>query len=211
MKNILGDSVYIEYEVSEKTICSNGYAYNYKFFQIPDTLSHGSTRFEGEWLLEKKGANKFAWWPEVNVQSDVSFAPRQEFSSSSSNDSILYVPFTKSYKGAYSLEFRIDNLFPRKYLMVIRTSTSIGGIFNIYFNDVLVKTIDTYDLSPWNYASVISGKYYKPKNGFNRYDCWVQNDNEYGNSWVRFEYVGPGYITSQGLIFDYIDFMPYEE
>ncbi len=38
MKNILGDSIVIDYVPTEKTICSNGYAYNYQDFEIPDTL-----------------------------------------------------------------------------------------------------------------------------------------------------------------------------
>ncbi len=213
LKNILGDSIAIDYEPMNKAICSNGYAYDYKNFQVPDTLFSGTIRFEGEWLLKSTGVNKYAWLEDVNVQSDVSFTPSREYSASSSNDSLLFVDFNNGYSGNYSMEFNIDNLFPRRYLMVVRTSVTIGGIFNIYFNGDLVKTIDSYDyvLNPWIYPSVIPGKVYRPENGFSRYDCWLDNTNPYGQATIKYEWVGPGSMPSSGLIFDFIDFVPDSE
>jgi hypothetical protein len=209
LKNILGDSIAIDYQVDEKTLCSNGYAYNYRAFEIPDTLV-ATTRFEGEWLLEKTGSNKFAWFENVDVQSSVSFEPQQVYTSTASNDSIIYVGFSYDYNGDFSVEFKVDKLFPREYLMVVKTSMTLGGIFNVYFNDDLVKTIDSYDfvLNPWYHASVRPGRVYWPESGFINYDCWIDNENEYGAATVRFEYVGAGSMPSQGLIFDYIDFIP---
>lgn len=211
MKNILGDSVYIYYQPTDKFLCSNGYAYNYTDFAVPDTLFRGSTRMEGEWLVEAIGINKYAWRPEVKVSSGLSFAPLKEFSGTASNDSIVRVSFTKGYSQNFSLETKIKTLFPRKYLMVVRTHMFVGGIYDIYVNDELVMNIDYYDyvLNRELWYSV-TGKRYKPEGTFNRFDCWVDNKNEYGNTTVKFVYLGPGKVASNGLVIDYIDFVPYD-
>ena len=212
MKNILGDSIYVEYEPVDKVLCSNGYAYNYTDFAVPDTLFTGTYRMEGEWLLRETGINKFAWLEEVNVSSAVSYEPLREYVEDGSNDSILRVSFTKNYSDEYSLEFQIKTLFPRKYLMVVRTHMYVGGIYDIYVNDELVMDIDYYDyvLDRELFYSV-TGARYKPEGGFNRFDCWVDNKNEYGNTTVKFVYREPGKVQSNGLVIDYIDFVPYDE
>ncbi|MGC9342663.1 MAG: fasciclin domain-containing protein [Bacteroidales bacterium] len=212
LKNILGDSVIIDYIPTEKTLCSNGYAYNYRDFQIPDTLYTGSTRMEGEWLLEEAGINRFAWLEEVDVVSDQPFLPMREYVNTASNDSILRVPFNKGYSGDFSVSFRVDNLFPRNYLMVVRTHMYVGGIYDIYVNDELVKTVDYYDYvrNRELYWSV-TGKRYIPEGGFNRWDCFVNNTADYGKAEVRFEYKDPAGVLSNGLVIDYIEFIPYDE
>ena len=68
-------TVFIFYEPVDKALCSNGYAYDYADFAIPDTLFSGATRMEGESLLEEIGINKYAWLEDVKVTSDVSFPP----------------------------------------------------------------------------------------------------------------------------------------
>jgi len=211
MKNILGDSVVIEYSPIEKALCSNGYAYNYYNFHVPDTLLYGSYRMEGEELLRSTGANKYAWIDEVTVVSDVAFAPYREYIKNASNDSILRVLFTKNYTGAYSVEFKVPNLFPRKYLMVVRTNMNVGGIYEIYLNDELVATIDYYDyvLNPWFYWSV-TGDRYKPSGAYNKWDCWLNNTREYGEAVLKFVYKEPNNVLSNGLVIDYIDFIPYD-
>ncbi len=212
MKNLLGDSVYVEYTPVEKTLCSNGYAYNYADFSVPDTLYNAAFRLEGEWLLEEIGINKFAWSEEVEVISDLSFGPLQEYVGSASNDSIIRIPFTKGYDQKFSVEFEVKNLFPRKYLMVVRTHMYVGGVYDIYVNDELVMNIDYYDylLNRELWYSV-TGKRYKPEGAFNRFDCWVENEGDYGKAKVRFEYMEPGDVQNNGLVIDYIDFVPYDE
>jgi uncharacterized surface protein with fasciclin (FAS1) repeats len=209
MKNILGDSVVIDYQPVEKTICSNGYAYNYADFKIPDTLYSAPVRLEGEFLLDNIGINRYAWKEEVLASSDVSFEPIKELVPTASNDSTLKVNFTKGYAGMYSVEFNIDNLFPRKYLMVFRTHMYVGGIYEIYVNDLLVKTMDYYNyvLGREIYNSV-TGKRYLPEAGYNRFDCWVENLTEYGQAKIRIEYKGPSKVLYNGLVIDYIDFIP---
>jgi hypothetical protein len=179
-----------------------------KDFRVPDTLFTGATRFEGEWLLDKSGAN-FKWIPDVVIGGTGRFDPKIVPSQNFSNDSVLFVGITYGYTGSYSVEFSVKTLFPREYLMVVNTSMTVGGRFLIYFNDELVKDINSYEfiLNPFFYLSV-TGELYKPKNGYIRYDCWINNQNEYGNAKIRFEYMGPASMPSNGLVFDYIDFIP---
>ncbi|MBN2611238.1 MAG: fasciclin domain-containing protein [Bacteroidales bacterium] len=213
LKNILGDSIDIEYQPVEKALCSNGYAYNYANFVVPDTLYNSPLRMEGEYLLRDVGINKYAWNEDVDVSSTVSFQPLQELIlGTASNDSILRVAFTKNYTGSFTVEFNIDYVFPRKYLMVVRTHMYMGGKYNIYMNDQLVKTIDYYDytLNRGAYWSV-TGKRYFPEGAYNRFDCWVENLTEYGVTKVKFEYIGYSNSTliNSGLAIDYIDLIPY--
>ncbi len=143
---------------------------------------------------------------------DVFAEPKQEYKTTGySNDSILLMYYKKGYTGKYSVEFNIDRLFPRKYLMVVRTVMKIGGIYEFYVNDQLVKTFN-YDSFLSNGGVVISvtGKRYYPAGGINSFDCWVQNLEVYGTAKIRIEYKGPGKFTaSNGLAIDYINFVPY--
>lgn len=212
MKNILGDSVVIDYKPTDQFLCSNGYAYNYTDFDVPDTLFTGSYRFEGEWLLQEKGANQFAWEDDVTVIKDEAFPTIQELVPSASNDSILRVAFSPGYEGRYSVEFNVENLFPRRYLMVVRTHMYVGGIYDIFVNDELVMTMDYYDYVRYReiWRSVHEGRYL-PEGGFNRFDCWVDYKGEYGKTKIRFEYREPGRVTNNGLVIDYIEFVPFDE
>jgi len=212
LKNILGDSIIIDYMPVEKAICSNGYAYNYDNFKIPDTLFTGSFRLEGEVLLDEVGINKFAWYEDIRVSSDLAFEPIQEYISTASNDSILKVNFTSGYKGKYSVAFDVINLFPRKYLMVIRTHMDIGGVYDIYVNNELVKSFDYYYYKLyWQIYTSVTGKRYKPEGSYNIFDCWVENIHDFGKTEIRFEYKEPGRVRLNGLVIDYIDFIPEEK
>lgn len=213
MKNILGDSVVIDYAPSDKFLCSNGYAYNYESFEVPDTLWKGSYRHEGEWLLRQTGFNKFTWLtPDVKVVSSTTFPPIRELVPTASNDSICKVNFTKGYTGTFSLEFNIETLFPRKYLMVVRTHMYVGGIFDIYVNDELVMTMDWYDyVRNREIWFSVAGGAYRPSGGYNRFDCYIENKLDYGQTKIRFEYKEPGRVQSNGLVIDYIEFVPVEQ
>jgi hypothetical protein len=37
---------------------------------------------------------------------------------------------------------------------------------------------------------------------------WVDNLTEYGSAKIRFEYKEPGKVINNGLVIDYIDFLP---
>jgi uncharacterized surface protein with fasciclin (FAS1) repeats len=209
LKNILGDSIYIDYVPTDKKICSNGYAYNYENFTVPDTLYNGNVRIEAETLLNELGVNKFGWFPFVTVASDQFFAPLEVVSTISSNDSIIQVNFTKGYTGKFSVEFNADYIFPRSYRMVVRTNMNTGGIYNVYVNDELVKTFDyySYTRNKQLYISV-TGDRYMGSAGFNIFDCWVNNITEIGKAKIRFEYTAPGMVANNGFMIDYIQFIP---
>jgi len=213
LKNILGDSIAIDYQVDQKIECSNGVAYNFLDFQIPDTLFKGSVRIEFESLAKKAGVN-FAWDEKVAVQqSSTPFAPVKSSVDYASNDSVVKVLFTPNYTGSYSLDIKINNLFPRKYLMVVRTGTTIGGIFDIYLNGEKIRTYDydTFNDNNGDYTISVTGDYIIPDNtSYSYWDAWADNKQPYGDANLRIEYVEPGEMSVQGFIIDYIDFIPYD-
>jgi uncharacterized surface protein with fasciclin (FAS1) repeats len=212
MKNILGDSIYVEYEPVDQALCSNGYAYNYNDFQIPDTLYKSAQRTEGESLLEQIGTTRFAWNEDVSVSSSVSFEPLREYAASASNDSVLRVPFLRGYNQDFELEFNIEALFPGKYQMIVRTQMYVGGIYDIYVNDELVLSIDYYHYAiNWEMWRSVTGEWFLPEGPYNRFDCWVDKKNEYGNTKVKFVYREPGNVQNNGLVIDYIDFVPFDD
>jgi uncharacterized surface protein with fasciclin (FAS1) repeats len=210
LKNILGDSVRILYEPTEKTICSNGYAYNYKEFEIKDSLFMSPLRNEGEQLLDVVGSGVFAWKEEIKVVS--SYSPKAEYIQKASNDSILTVSFPKGYTGKFDVEFETKALFPRRYLVVVRTHMDNGGLYDIYINDQLVKTFNYYDFIRYKgvVPSVLGGtNRYVAVGRYCKFDFWVDNITEYGKARMRFEYKGPGTsVPNNGFFIDYVEFVP---
>ncbi len=210
--NVLGDSVVITYVPTDQALCSNGYAYNYETFVIPDSLYNGKVEMEGEELLYSSGLNKYAWEEEVNVFSDISLSPIQELIPEASNDSVLRVLFPKGYEGAFSVEFMSPELFPRKYVLEIATHMDFGGIYDIYVNDVLVRTFDYYDyLLGRGVIRSVTGERFKPRGRFNSFDMWVENLSEYGRAKIKIDYRGPSLVANNGLVIDYIRFIPAPE
>ena len=208
--NVLGDSVVINYAPIDKALCSNGYAYNYKSYLIPDSLYNGGIKHEGERLLTLKGFNKYAWNDSVVAKSDISVVPSQELIQGASNDSIIRVNLPKGYKGKFSVEFKSPKLFPRRYLMVVSTHMDIGGIYDIYVNGKLARTFDYYTYIPTRgvLPSVVPGVRYTPRGRFNNFDMYVENIDVYGSAIIKFDYKGPGFVASNGLVIDYIEFKP---
>ena len=211
MLNILGDSVAIDYWPVDKELCSNGYAYDYQTFIIPDSLYSGKLRQEGEYLIREVGVNKFTWRDSVKVTSDQSFAPLRQFIPGASKDSILNVQFPKGYNKRFIVEFKTPDLFPRKYRVVVRTHMDYGGLYDIYVNNQLVRTFNYYDYITYRGVinSVQSGLRFLPEGRYNRFDFWVNNLSGYGRATVRFEYKGPAnLILGNGFVMDYIEFIP---
>ena len=96
--------------------------------------------------------------------------------------------------------------------MEVRTHMDIGGIYDIYVNDLLVKNFD-YDVFKDPYfqgiiESVDGENFYFPDGRFNSFDMYVENVTEYGPVAIRFEYKGPSTLSRNGLVFDYIEFRP---
>ncbi|MCF8226842.1 MAG: fasciclin domain-containing protein [Bacteroidales bacterium] len=218
LKNILGDSIVIDYDVGERYECSNGIAFNYKYFQVPDTLFNGSVRVEMEWYVKETGIDRYIWRKELATQfSDKSFLPNADSIPTASNDSIVKVFLESGYAGNFSVELKIKNLFPRRYLIVFRTMRNYGAIFDIYLNDQLIKTMDWGDYFKtsylYRYPSEAGGWYYiKQGDPYRMFDVLAENTVDYGETTLRFEYVGPAeFIPNNSLLIDYIDFIPYYE
>lgn len=212
MVNIQGDSIVCNYVPTDKYLASNGVFYDYQNFEIPDSLFSGSEKYEGEWLAYQTGANKFAWKKNVTVTSTSFFEVQKTLvKGQASNDSILIVNFAKGYKGVYKVQFNVRNLFPRKYRMVVSTHMDIGGIYDIYINNQLVKTFDYYDyVKSRGLLKSVTGATFVPKGRYNKFDFWVDNITEYGRPNIRFEYKEPGSAPGNGLAIDLIEFIPAE-
>lgn len=208
--NVLGDSVKILYKPTDKALCSNGYAYNYLNYTIPDSLFNGGTKYEGEQLLKPTGFNKYTWRDSVVVKTDIALTPLQELVPKASNDSIIRVAFPKGYTGNFSIQFKSPKLFPRKYVMIISTHMDIGGLYNIYVNDELIKTFDYYDYVRFRGLMFsVTGERYLPVGRFNKFDMYVENITKYGSAKIKIEYKGPStLVPSNGLVIDYIEFKP---
>jgi hypothetical protein len=211
--NIIGKDVKILYQPVDKTICSNGYAYNYPFLEIPDTLFMSPLRKEGESFLKSIGKDRFAWSDSIAINSDQTFVPDADYVVDASNDSIFKVQFPNKYIGKFNLEFKTNPLFPRRYLMVVRTHMDFGGIYDIYVNDVLVKTFDYNDYVKYKgiLPSSVEGIRFQPVGRYNKFDFWVDNISKYGRARVRFEYKGPSTAKYNGLLIDYVECVPETE
>lgn len=94
--------------------------------------------------------------------------------------------------------------------MVVSTHMDIGGIYNIYVNDQLVKTFDYYDYIRFRgILTSVTGERYLPRGRFNRFDMYVDNIVEYGSAKIKFEYAGPSnMVPTNGFVIDYIEFKP---
>jgi len=220
MKNIQNDSIVVSYKAVDPYLCSNGMAYDYDKFSVPDTLYSGTIKFEGEWLDVKSGANTYKWREGLVSVNITPFVPMTNLYKGASNDSVLSVTFTKGYKGAYNLQFLTRNLFPRKYRMVIYTNMDLGGTYDIVVNDVVVRTFDYFDFVKLRgiINSVEMGpngiyKKFSPTGRYNRFDCYVNNITEYGKAKIGIVYKGPASgpllgTNIPGLSIDYIEFVP---
>lgn len=216
LKNIRGDSVIISYAAENMYECSNGVAYQYDDFSIPDSLYLEGYRQEGEYLAESQGLGLFAWKSSeiVRITGETSFAPTlQRVNNIASNDSILFVDFGNNFTGAYDIEFRIENVFPGQYQFIWRSNPRFGGVYAVYINgeqQELPFGFDEFDLDYLRngVVSVTGQQYFYPENGYNKLDC-LATIEEFGDVWVRLEYIGPGKNDDNGLIIDYVELVPY--
>lgn len=212
LKNILGDTIPITYTPVDKAMCSNGYAYNYESFYIPDTLYMNPTIFEAEWLLRQTGVNKHTWIESVTAQSDLAFIPEKLFSIGASNDSTMSLVFPQGYDGSFSIEFNLPAQFPRDYILIVRTNMQYGGIWDIYVNDEKKGTFDYYEFirNDGVIWSDVTGERYFPEGNFGRFDVLVDNQAVYGPVKVKFVYTGPGDSFDNGFIVDNFALKPFQ-
>lgn len=214
MKNIQNDSIVVSYKAVDPYLCSNGIAYDYNKFSVPDSLYSGTTKFQGEWLAVRSGAGIYKWREGVTI-NPTPFVPVISLFKGLSNDSVLSVTFTKGYTGAYNLRFKTRNLFPGRYRMVITTNMDLGGIYDIVVNGEVVRTFDYYDYvkNRGIINSVETGRRFSPTGRYNRFDCYVNNITEYGKANIGIVYKGPASgplvgANIPGLSIDLIEFVP---
>ncbi len=213
LRNILGERIIPPFRPGNRTICSNGYFYDYRDFVINDSLYQSPIRNEGERFIYRRGQNVFGWRDSlVTLVADEVFVPEIILGSGgvASNDTMLRVRFANEFEGTFDLTMKSIPLFPRRYLAVVRTHMDRGGIYNIYINNELVKTFDYYEFVTRRgiMPSVVPGVRYVNQGRYNKFDFWVDNIEEYGSVDIRFEYDGPGRLSSNELVLDYIEFLP---
>ncbi|MCF8380590.1 MAG: fasciclin domain-containing protein [Bacteroidales bacterium] len=217
LKNILGDSVIIDYKPVSGYGCSNGLVYIYDEFIVPDSLYLEGYRLEGESLAISRGLDLFAWKDTsiVKISGETSFPPSLlRVPLTASNDSVLLIDFGKNFSGDYSIEFNIKNIFPGQYQFIFRSNPRFGGVYSIYINDELqtlpfgFTEFDLYYLSG-GIPSVTGTNYFYPKNGYNQIDCLTEI-SEYGDVKIKLEYIRPGKEDDNGLIIDFVELIPYK-
>jgi hypothetical protein len=215
MKNVLGDTVDIDLsniDPNSEKFASNGKLYSYVDFKVPEYLYMEEIKIEGEHLIDS-ASGIWVWKPGVRVTGSEAARivnPRKigALGSASNDSSVLVTVPEFNFKGSYQVEFFFRNMFPMKYLFVWGGNFSPGGIYEIYVNDELIRTYDTFDLRSTVF-SVKPGKYYYPTGGFNAFDAWVENITEYGNIKVTLKYINPSpFNRNSGLSLDYISFIP---
>ncbi|MCP4313045.1 MAG: hypothetical protein GY790_17435 [Bacteroidetes bacterium] len=209
MESITGDTVIVDYQninPDSKYLCSNGLAYTYSDFRIPDSLYMGAIKIEGEDLLDTLGMKKWTWKDDV-VASGLVAEPKEYESSIASDGAMLAVELPMAYEGEYSMEFTIYNVLPLRYRLEWSSGYRPSGLFAVYVNDEKIGEFDSFKFK----KSILSvtGELFRPKDNFNRKDFWVENITEYGDVRVRFEYLGPGEASNpHGLTIDYIKLIP---
>jgi hypothetical protein len=209
MESITGDTVFVDYlsiDPDSKYLCSNGLAYSYTDFTISDSLYMGATQIEGEDLLDTLGNARWTWKNDI-VVSGFATAPKEYESSFASEGAMLAVELPIAYEGEYNMEFTIYNILPLRYRLEWGSGSRPSGLFAVYVNDEKLGEFDSYKFR--KPVLSVTGDVFRPKDGFNRKDFWVENITEYGDVRVRFEYLGPGEASNpHGLTIDYIKLIP---
>jgi hypothetical protein len=218
IRSITGDTVVVEAEKIDpgsKFICSNGVAYLYSDFSVNDSLFHGTSLLEGENLIDSIGAGKFAWKEGV-IATGAIIEPEKLVASVASGGAIVNVSFGRNYDGEYTLVFAFKDLFPMRYRLEWRANSRPSGVFKVYVNDQVLDYQDKFGNTYTEFdtdalrQSVISvtGERFLPEGGFNMRDYWVNHLTDYSDVTVRFEYVGSGVSSTNGLNIDYIKLIP---
>lgn len=209
IKNVTGEMVKIQYgniDPLSKFDCSNGVVYNYSSFSVPLDMYLNNIRLEGENLVDSIGAGRFAWKNDVKVTGAIVEPVR----SHTSFESTVSVDLGRNFKGQYTVEFAMKNVWPGKYRLVWRANYRPSGLFAVYVNGVKLGQYDTNNLR-LTVISVTGERFSPSSSGFNRKDFWVNNISDYGDVNVKFEYLGSGGSATNGFNIDYVELIPVLE
>lgn len=224
IRNIKGDSVNIDVtniDFNSVISCSNGLAYNYFNFVVPDSIYKGRNVIQGEHLVISRGSNLYAWRDEVIIGGDAVNPQVVDILNVADNDSILAVRFDDPNSSQdFSLSFTFKNIFPGKYRLLFRSKTTPSGVFRILVNDVyqdidigygIADRIDLYDLrNP--IRSVTKKEVFRPTpSGFNSFDVLVENITDYGDVKITLQYVEPGQRSDNGFILDFVQLESFND
>lgn len=221
MKNVKGDSVQVDLDNIDpgtRQLCSNGAAFSYYDFKVPEYLYRGEVRIEGEHMVDSLGAGIYFWRPDYKVSgttSAVSANPTVNVSVGASNDSLVSLTFPdQPFNGQFQFEFSFRNMFPQKYLFVWGANYRPSGIYRIYANDVLIKEYDTFTMRQTVYSVDGESFYFPDAKGNNKLDAWIDHLTEYGDVKITIEYAGVGGLTQlvpvNGFNIDFISLTPSE-
>ncbi len=216
-KNILGDSVDVNPQniTFESFECSNGRAYNFIDFQVPEFLYKVNDSIAMSSLLYNKGSDLWGWNDDVTVTGQT-FNPLRVANANSIFGSTLLIDMGKSFNGNFSFAYTHKNIFPATYKLTIRANVSKTGIYNIYVNgkhypvDINDGKGPQYDFDFFNLrsgvVSPVTNKYYPFENNFCKFDILVDNITEFGDVEVKLDYVKPSQRNSNncGLNIDFI-------
>lgn len=206
LKSITGDTVVINHENIDplsRLEASNGLVYYYSNFTIPLNMYLNTIRIEGEDLVDSIGAERFAWKNEVNVSGAI----LEPAKLNTPTESIVNVDFGRNYKGQYSVEFAIKDVWPTRYRLVWRANYRPSGIYAVYVNNTKIGQVDTYTFRS-SVISVTGARFVATANGFNMKDFWVENITQFGDVTIKFEYLGSGGSPTNGFNIDYVELIP---
>ena len=209
LTNIRGERVksqYMNIDPLSRFESSNGVIFTYSNFAVPHDMYLNNVRSEGENLVDSLGAGRFAWKNEVKVTGAIVEPSKQ----STPFESMVNVDLGRNYKGQYTVEFPIKDVWPARYRLVWRANYRPGGLYAVYINGLKIGQYDTYGLR-LSVISVTGERYLTSGNGYNRKDFWVDNITDFGDVTIKFEYLGSGGQATNGFNLDYVELIPVIE
>lgn len=201
-KNILGDSVDVVPNniVADFFECSNGRAYNFIDFQVPEFLYKVMDTIPTASLLFNKGSGLWGWNDDVVVTGQA-FNPLRATNANSTFGTTLLIDMGKDFNGDFSFSYKHENIFPAKYKLTVRANVSKTGVFNIYVNgkqypvDINDGSGPQFDFDFFNLRegviSSVTNEFYPFKDNFCSFDVLVDNITEFGDIEVKLDYVEP--------------------
>lgn len=217
VKNIQGDSVEVDISNLDPDAfqCSNGLAYNYKNFEIPQELYMGADTIHGYDLAISNGTGGFRWIDEVEADGA---QPEIQYNQKINKD-VLNVDLSQTDNFYFTFKFK--NIFPGEYRFLCNLKASPAGIYKILVNGEVQQikmteglsttTSDVIDLDDLkdvrnNKIKYVSNTWYRASNGYRILEVLFTNITEFGDVDVTFEYVGPSpnNMNVKGINIDYM-------
>ncbi len=235
VKNINGDSVKVNLnDISSTSFqCSNGLAYSYTNFRIPENLYYGTDTIFGKNIVVKKNLTEYTWGSDVMV-SGAPFIPSPDVEYIQKIDQDVISVSLKETE-TFELTTTFSNMFPNTYLLICNVKSDPSAKFKIYANDELLDVtikrgfayggtttkdyIDIYDLrnqgseqSP-NTLKYISDIKYSSVAGYRTFEVLINNITEYGDVNIKLQYDGKSAENEDnpGLILNYMTLESWNE